>query len=226
MRKAAPKSKSVPRWPSLRYERKLWAAGVAHIAGADEVGRGALAGPVYAAAVILPATIARQLKGVRDSKQMTAAEREELAPLIKEKALAWAVASASVEEIDKINILQATYLATLRALQALTVAPQHLLLDAVKLVDMALPQTSLVGGDARCLSISAASVLAKTARDAEMRQLDGLYPQYGFAEHKGYATEEHRAAIAAHGACPQHRRSFSPMRLEAAAGLQPQLPFE
>jgi ribonuclease HII len=225
MRKAV-KEKHVPKWPTLRYERKLWAQGVAHIAGADEVGRGALAGAVYAAAVILPADISHQLRGVRDSKQMTAAEREDLAPRIKEKALAWAVGSATVEEIDAINILQASYLATRRALLALSMQPQHLLLDAIKLAGVATPQTAIIGGDARSLSISAASVLAKTARDAELRELDALFPMYGFADHKGYATEEHRAAIAAHGPCPQHRRSFSPMRLEIEAALQPQLPIE
>jgi ribonuclease HII len=213
MRKAV-KEKRVPKWPTLRYERKLWAQGVAHVAGADEVGRGALAGAVYAAAVILPADISHKLRGVRDSKQMTAAEREDLAPRIREKALAWAVGCASVEEIDEINILQASYLATRRALQALSVPPEHLLLDAIKLAGTAVPQTAIVGGDARSLSISAASVLAKTARDAELRELDKQFPLYGFAEHKGYATEDHRAAIAEHGPCPQHRRSFWPMRGE------------
>ncbi|QYK51393.1 MAG: ribonuclease HII [Anaerolineales bacterium] len=210
---AAPKARKVAqRWPTLRYERRLWQQGVAHIAGADEAGRGALAGPVYAAAVILPSSIARQLKGVRDSKQMTAAEREELAPRIKQYALAWAVASASVEEIEEINILQASHLATRRALEALSIPPQHLLLDAVHLTAVDLPQTPLVGGDARCLTISAASVLAKTARDAELCRLDAEFPHYGFAEHKGYATPAHREAIAAHGPCVHHRRSFAPMR--------------
>ncbi len=202
-----------PKWPTLRYERKLWREGLAYIAGADEAGRGALAGPVYAAAVILPSSIERQLKGVRDSKQMKAAEREALAPRICQLALAWAVASASVEEIDEINILQASHLATRRALEALSLPPQHLLLDAVRLTAVDLPQTPLVSGDARCLSISAASVLAKTARDAEMRRLHEQFPQYGFAEHKGYATAAHRAAIAAHGACAHHRQSFSPMKV-------------
>lgn len=210
---AAPKArKAAQRWPTLRYERRLWQQGVLYVAGADEAGRGALAGPVYAAAVILPSSIERQLKGVRDSKQMTAAEREALAPRIRYYALAWAVASASVEEIEEINILQASHLATRRALLALSTAPQHLLLDAVRLTAMDLPQTSLVGGDARCLSISAASVLAKTERDAELCRLDALFPQYGFAEHKGYATSAHRQAIAVHGPCLHHRRSFAPMR--------------
>lgn len=208
------KIKRVPKWPTLRYERKLWAQGVVYIAGADEVGRGALAGPVYAAAVILPNGISKQLKGVRDSKQMTPEEREDWAPRIKEKALAWSIGRASVEEIDEINILQASYVATRRAIEGLNIQPQHLLLDAIRLTIVALPQTPLVSGDARCLSISAASVLAKTARDAELRELDASFPQYGFASHKGYATPEHLAAIMAHGPCPQHRQSFSPMRVE------------
>ncbi|MCW5875172.1 MAG: ribonuclease HII [Anaerolineales bacterium] len=203
-----------PKWPTLRYERKLWRQGIAYIAGADEAGRGALAGPVYAAAVILPSSLARQLKGVRDSKQMKAAEREALAPRIREVALAWAVASASVEEIEEINILQASHLATRRALEALSLAPQHLLLDAVRLAAVALPQTPLVAGDARCLSISAASVLAKTARDVEMCRLHEQFPHYGFAEHKGYATAAHRAAIVAHGPSLHHRRSFAPMKVQ------------
>lgn len=208
------KVKRVPKWPTLRYERKLWAQGVVYIAGADEAGRGALAGPVYAAAVILPNGISKELKGVRDSKQMTAKEREDWAPRIKEKALAWSIGRASVEEIDEINILQASYVATRRAIEGLNIRPQHLLLDAIKLTIVALPQTPLISGDARCLSISAASVLAKTARDAELCELDASFPQYGFASHKGYATPEHLAAISAHGPCPQHRQSFSPMRVE------------
>lgn len=207
--------KKVPKWPSLRYERKLWAQGILYVAGADEAGRGALAGPVYAAAVILPSDLNRQLRGVRDSKQLTARERQQLAPRIRQYALAWAVASASVDEIDMINILQASYLATRRALAALTLAPQHLLLDAIRLAETPLPQTALIGGDARCLSIAAASVLAKTARDAELRRLDAEFPQYGFAQHKGYATAAHRAAIAAYGPCAHHRRSFAPVKAPA-----------
>lgn len=205
-----------PKWPTLRYERRLWAQGFFYVAGADEVGRGALAGPVYAAAVILPDTkkIGKELKGVRDSKQMTPAEREEWAPRIKEKALAWAIAYADVAEIDRFNILQASYLATQRAIAALTIQPQHLLLDFIKLNQITLPQTSMVNGDARCLSISAASVIAKVARDAKMFELDTLFPQYGFASHKGYATEDHFAALATYGPCRQHRRSFSPMRID------------
>jgi ribonuclease HII len=216
MVKHKPPRPAAHKWPTLRYERKLWAQGIVYVAGADEVGRGALAGPVYAAAVILPNSkeIGKQLKGVRDSKQMTPAEREEWAPRIKEKAVAWAVGFADVAEIDEINILQASYLATQRAIAALAIQPEHLLLDFIKLARVNLPQTSMVDGDALCLSISAASVVAKVARDAKLCELDSSFPQYGFAAHKGYATPEHLAAIIALGPCPQHRQSFSPMRIE------------
>lgn len=210
------KARPAPKWPTLRYERKLWAQGFIYVAGADEVGRGALAGPVYAAAVILPDAkkIGKELKGVRDSKQMTPAERDEWAPRIREKAIAWAIGYADVAEIDEFNILQASYLATQRAITALVIQPQHLLLDFIKLAHINLPQTSMVDGDARCLSISAASVIAKVARDAKLVELDAAFPQYGFASHKGYATDEHFAALSTYGPCPHHRRSFSPMRLE------------
>jgi ribonuclease HII len=213
----ANKPKPAQKWPTLRYERKLWAQGFVHVAGADEVGRGALAGPVYSAAVILPDNlkIGKLLKGVRDSKQMTPEERAEWAPRIKEMCIAWAVGYADVLEIDEINILQASYLATQRAIAALPIPPQHLLLDFIKLERVNLPQTSMVDGDARCLSISAASVVAKVARDAKLIELDAAFPQYGFASHKGYATDQHFAALATHGPSPHHRRSFSPMRLAA-----------
>lgn len=204
----------VPRYPSLEFEDSLWAAGLTYLAGIDEVGRGALAGPVYAAAVVLPArdTILAELFGVRDSKQMTAAEREEWAPAIRAKALAYAVAWASCKEIDRYGIAPATKLAARRALKALPAA-QHLLIDYISLEKVTLPQTPILFGDARCLSIAAASVIAKVARDAELRILDRRFPRYGFAAHKGYATEEHLAAIKKHGPCLQHRYSFAPMRL-------------
>ncbi|MCL5428399.1 MAG: ribonuclease HII [Chloroflexi bacterium] len=204
-----------PPWPTLEFETELWGKGVLRLAGIDEVGRGALAGPVYAAAVVLPAreSILEELVGVRDSKQMTPDEREEWAPLIREKATAWSLGWASCKEIDRWGILSCTYLAARRALKSLPLPPEHLLLDYIKLDKVDLPQTPLVGGDARCLSIAAASVIAKVARDAELRKLDSRFPFYGFASHKGYATEEHILAIGKHGACPQHRLSFAPMRL-------------
>jgi ribonuclease HII len=206
----------IPRFPTLEFESSLWAAGLTRLAGIDEVGRGALAGPVYAAAVVLPTrdTILAELYCVRDSKQMTPEEREDWAPVIREKALAYSIGWASCKEIDLYGIAPATKLAARRALKGLPVQAQHLLLDYIRLEKVTLPQTPVLGGDARCLSISAASVIAKVARDAELRKLDTRFPRYGFGSHKGYATEEHLAAIKKHGPCLQHRVSFSPMRLE------------
>lgn len=203
-----------PQWPTLEFETSLWSQGLTRLAGIDEVGRGALAGPVCAAAVILPArdSILKELSGVRDSKQMTAEEREEWAPIIKEKAIVWSLGWASCKEIDRWNILSCTYLAARRALKVLTLTPEHLLLDYIKLVKVELPQTAMISGDARCLSIAAASVIAKVARDAELCKLDSRFPDYGFASHKGYATDEHILAISKHGPCPQHRLSFAPIR--------------
>ncbi len=205
----------VPRYPTLEFESSLWAAGLTRLAGIDEVGRGALAGPVYAAAVVLPTreTILAELFGVRDSKQMTPEEREDWAPAIKEKALAYSIGWASCKEIDRYGIAPATKLAARRALKGLPAQAQHLLLDYIWLEKVELPQTPILGGDARCLSISAASVIAKVARDAELRKLDTRFPRYGFSSHKGYATEEHLAAIKKHGPCLQHRFSFAPMRV-------------
>lgn len=198
--------------PTLVFETPLWEAGVLRLAGIDEAGRGAWAGPVSAGAVILPAgeRIVQRLEGVRDSKQMTAQQRERWAAEIKAAALNWGVGFASFEEIDCLGILPATRLAMQRAVEQLVPAPEHLLIDAV-LLDLPLPQTSLIHGDALCLSIAAASVLAKTARDAVLRELDGLYPGYDFARHKGYGTAAHRAALAELGPCPVHRRTYAPV---------------
>ncbi|MBM3145642.1 MAG: ribonuclease HII [Chloroflexi bacterium] len=204
----------LPSKPNLAWENKLWKAGIRRVAGIDEAGRGALAGPVAAAAVILPPerSIARELSGVRDSKQMTAPQRESWAQRIREIALAFGVGLASPEEIDALRIVPATRLAAWRALAALNAEPEHLLLDYLFLPDTPLPQTSLVKGDRRSLSIAAASVLAKTSRDALMVELDGQYPGYGFARHKGYGTGAHREAIKQLGASAVHRRSFAPMK--------------
>ncbi len=200
--------------PTLEFETEFWNQGVLRLAGIDEVGRGALAGPVYAAAVILPPreSILNELAGVRDSKLMTAEEREEWSPIIKEKASAWSLGWASCKEIDRWNILSCTYLAARRAVRGLKLTPEHLLLDNLNLRRVDLPQTAVVDGDTRCLSIAAASVIAKVARDAELCKLDSRFPFYGFASHKGYATEEHLLALGKHGPCPQHRLSFAPMR--------------
>lgn len=205
----------------LRFETALWTSGVTHVAGVDEAGMSPLAGPVAAAAVILaPGT---RIPEVDDSKRLDADTRERLAPVIKQKAVAWAVAFAEVEEIDRVNIYWAGLGAMRRAISALAPAAQHLLIDGRKLRDVVVPQERIVGGDGRSLSIAAASILAKTSRDARMRQLDTEYPGYGFAQHKGYPVAEHVRALGKLGACPMHRRSFAPVR--EILGLPPLPPW-
>lgn len=176
------------------------------VCGVDEAGRGPIAGPVYAAAVILDP--ARRVNGLADSKVLTPERREVLAARIKERAIAWAVAYASVEEIDRINILRASLLAMRRAVEALAIRPHEVLVDGNMCPDMPCPARAIVDGDATHKPISAASILAKTARDAEMCALHDRYPQYGFDQHKGYATAEHLEAVGRHGPCEVHRRSF------------------
>ena len=201
--------------PDLRYEVPFWQAGQRHICGIDEAGRGALAGAVFAAAVILPPEmqILQSLPGVRDSKQMTRSQREYYESQIKELAVAWGVGSASNLEIDALGILPATRLAMQRAVEALQVTPDHLLIDAVILRHVEISQSALIKGDVHCLSIACASVLAKTARDREMTGQDALFPFYGFAKHKGYGTLMHRTALMKFGACPLHRMTYEPVRL-------------
>jgi ribonuclease HII len=179
------------------------------IAGVDEAGRGPLAGPVYAAAVILDP--ARPIAGLRDSKLLSAARRERLAVEIRASSLAWAVASASVAEIDALNILQATLVAMRRAVEALAPAPAEALIDGNQVPRLSCPARAIVKGDRDIAAISAASILAKTARDAVLLELHGEYPLYGFAQNKGYGTPEHLAALAQHGPCAAHRRSFAPV---------------
>jgi ribonuclease HII len=200
--------------PVTTFEQVLWSGGVTLIAGVDEAGRGAWAGPVAAGAVILPQRpdLAECLPGVRDSKQMTALQRARWAEVIRSLACAWGVGFASSTEIDDLGILPATRLAMQRAIGQLACAPQHLLVDAVRLPQVDLPQQSLIKGDARVLSIAAASVLAKTARDALMIELDGCYPGYSLGRHKGYGTAVHRAAVQRLGPCAIHRRTFAPIR--------------
>ena len=205
----------------LHMENALRAKGIVHVAGVDEAGMSPLAGPVAAAAVILPAGV--RIAGINDSKQLDAASREELAAEIKTRAIAWSVAFAEVEEIDRINIYWAGILAMRRAVEGLVPMPQHLLLDARQLKDVALPQEAIIGGDAKCACIAAASILAKTARDAVMRELDRRYPGYGFAEHKGYPVRFHHSMLSKLGASPVHRRSFAPVR--AVLGLPPLPPW-
>jgi ribonuclease HII len=191
-----------------RYERAARAAGAKVIAGVDEVGRGALFGPVVAAAVILPEGC--RIPGLRDSKQLVREERERLAKIVERRALAVAIEEIDAETIDRINIYQATRAAMTAAVSRLPMAPDHLLIDALRL-DVAYAQTSIIYGDSLSISIAAASVLAKVYRDHRMRELDRDYPLYGLASHKGYSTPEHKQALAAHGPSPLHRRSFRPV---------------
>ena len=184
------------------------------LAGVDEVGRGPLVGSVVAAAVILGPKA--PIDGLTDSKKLTARRRESLDVLIRERALAFAVAEASAEEVDSLNIYHATHLAMRRAVDALAPQAEYLLVDGNRLPGHALPGQAVVKGDARHPAIAAASILAKVARDAQMAELDLRYPEYGFARHKGYPTKEHLAALEAHGPLAEHRKSFAPVQRQLA----------
>jgi ribonuclease HII len=198
--------------PDFAYEQQLWERGHYWVAGVDEVGRGPLAGPVLAAAVLIHPPGA-DVAGVADSKQLSPLARERLAAVLAER-LPYALGEASVEEIDQLGIAVASRLAMVRALTRLPHQPTAVLVDGFRLPGLLLEQHPIVDGDAHCWSIAAASVLAKVARDRLMDDLDQRYPGYGFARHKGYATAEHRAALARLGPCPVHRRSFAPLRTE------------
>jgi ribonuclease HII len=192
-------------------ERQGWRL----VAGCDEAGRGALLGPLYAAAVILDP--ARSISGVDDSKKLAARERESLAEEIRLRALAWHVVAVSAEEVDALNVYEASRQAMLRALRALNPAPDFILTDAMPLRDGAsgpyhIPHRAVVHGDARSVSIAAASILAKVARDRRLVELDGVYPQYGLARNKGYGTPEHLAALIRFGPCPEHRKTYQPVK--------------
>lgn len=193
---------------TLRYEKEAWQAGAQRVAGVDEVGRGSLFGPVVAAAVILDPGY--RIRGLRDSKLLPKEDREELALKIRERALAWAVASVDSDTIDHINIYQASRLAMQQAVAGLALVPDSLLVDAMTL-DWKGPQRALIHGDARSASIAAASIVAKVERDRMMCEFDAVYPQYGLASHKGYSTPVHLAALKEHGPSPLHRRSFAPV---------------
>ena len=191
----------------LIHERRLWGSGRSLIAGVDEVGRGPLAGPVVAAAVILPHDF--DVLGIDDSKKLSPKKREELAEVIKEKALAWSVGWVGPERIDEINILEATKEAMTQAVQGLSLQPDHVLIDGNFTVrSLALPQTAIVKGDANSTSIAAASILAKVTRDRYMEEMDAVYPGYAFASNKGYGTKAHYDGLKAQGPTPIHRRSF------------------
>ncbi len=191
-------------------ERKLFSLGVDTVAGVDEVGRGPLAGPVMAAAVILPPEIA--IDRLNDSKKLTSVARSSLAIRIRKLALYWSVGLATVEEIQKLNIYHASMLAMRRALEGLEIKPDHVLVDGYTIPNTNLAQTGVIGGDSKSASIAAASVLAKVARDDIMDQLNILYPQYGFNRHKGYGTREHLDALDKFGPCPHHRQGFAPVK--------------
>lgn len=201
--------------PGLEFEKILWQAGLSNVAGLDEAGRGAWAGPVAAAAVILPCSqpdLLRKLSGVRDSKQMNAGQRSHWAAIIRAESAASGVGFASREEIDREGILRATRMAMERALDALTLQTDYLLLDALLLRSREIGQTALIKGDCLSLSIAAASILAKTARDQIMVDMELSYPGYGFARHKGYGTLAHRQALHDIGVCKIHRLSFKPVK--------------
>jgi len=199
-------------------ERALRARGFLLVAGVDEAGRGPLAGPVVAAAVILPEDFA--LDGLTDSKKVSAPKREKIYAILTATAeILWAVAEASVEEIDRLNILRATHLAMARAVQGLPSKPDHALVDGLPVRGLPVEHTAVVEGDTLSLSIAAASIIAKVTRDRLMVELDTRFPQYGFARHKGYGVREHLEALRNHGPCPAHRRTFAPV-------AQTQLPLE
>ncbi len=188
------------------YERKAVAAGHPLVCGVDEAGRGPLIGPVYAAAVILPLDC--EIDGLNDSKKLTEKKREALFDVICEKAIAYGIGFATAEEIDKINILQATFLAMGRAVEALPKQADWAIIDGNRMPPLPIPGECVIKGDATCATVAAASVLAKVSRDRVLREMDKLYPEYGLARHKGYGTKEHYAAIKQYGILPEHRRSF------------------
>ena len=191
-----------------KFEKAARAQGATCIAGVDEVGRGALFGPVVAAAVVLPPDT--RIRGLRDSKQLLRDDRERLAKVVERKAMAIAIEEIDSETIDRVNIYQASRLAMSAAVMKLTISPDHLLIDALRL-DLDCPQTSIIYGDSLSISIAAASVVAKVYRDQRMREFHDIYPQYGLASHKGYSTPEHLAALEKHGPCPLHRKTFRPI---------------
>ncbi len=197
----------------LKYERQLWGDGKRFLAGVDEAGRGPLAGPVVAAAVIFPPDVF--IPGINDSKKLSPAAREQLYRPITESAISIGIAWCDHQTIDQINILQATFSAMRRAIAQLNPRPDHVLVDGRPIPELDFPQTAMYHGDASCFSIAAASILAKVTRDRLMQDYDQQFPQYGFAQHKGYPTKKHIQAIIRHGYCPIHRTTFKIKNLES-----------
>jgi ribonuclease HII len=210
-RKRDPRDRPLPDRPRLDHELSLARAGYARVAGIDEAGRGAWAGPVAAAAVILDWTKSRRLRAVDDSKKLSPRQRDEVYPVIIDNCIAYGIGQASASEIDAIGILPATRLAMTRALEALSPPPHALIIDAVRLPAIDLPQAVFNFADSISLSVAAASILAKVTRDRLMIELDARYPHYGFARHKGYGTRIHQLALQSVGPCAIHRRSFKPI---------------
>ncbi len=194
----------------LRVERKLWDGGCIHVAGVDEVGVGPLAGPVVAAAVIIPPQM--RLRGIDDSKKLSPLRRADLATQIHDRATAVGIGIVDVEDIDRLNVYHAALEAMRRAVLALPVSPNHIVVDARTIPNIAIPQSPLIGGDGRSYSVAAASIVAKVHRDTLMQSFHEQYPQYGFAANMGYGTAQHLDAIERFGPCPIHRRSFAPVR--------------
>ncbi|MCI5969937.1 MAG: ribonuclease HII [Oscillospiraceae bacterium] len=199
-------AKILTEFDNLEYEKKYWENGFVYVAGADEAGRGPLAGPVYAAAVIFPQNI--QIEGLTDSKKLSEKKRDYYFDVIKEKAVAFSIASVDEKVIDEINILNAAHLAFKKAIDALNPAPEIALIDGNSMKNLSCPFELIVKGDQKSLTIAAASVLAKVSRDRFMDKIDKEYPQYQFSKHKGYGTKLHYEMLAKYGACPYHRQSF------------------
>ncbi len=197
-------------YPSFKHERDLISQGFSLLAGVDEAGCGCWAGPVYAAAVILP--LDSRIGMIRDSKTLNETQRLLLVDKIKTKATAWSIGTASAQEIDQLNIRQAAFLAMRRALDALSTQPHAVLCDGFRIPELTIPCHRIVRGDRYVKSIAAASILAKTARDEELKRYEKLYPGYGFAEHKGYGTKQHQRALKQRGPCAIHRMSYAPLK--------------
>ncbi len=205
-KKLTPEEERARIYEMLSYEREKRNEGYKYIAGVDEAGRGPLAGPVYAAAVILPDDVF--IEGINDSKKLTEKRREELFDIIREKAIAYNICSVDEKRIDEINILNATFEAMNGAVTGLSVTPDYVLIDGNRIKDMTLPHETVVKGDAKSISIAAASILAKVSRDRFIGKMAKIYPEYGFEKHKGYGTAAHNEAILKYGPCPIHRRTF------------------
>lgn len=203
--------------PTFSEERALLARGFSLVAGVDEAGCGAWAGPVYAGAVILPSKMGLRSPLVRDSKLLSPTQRAEVELLIKKSAHSWAVGVATAEEVDRLNVRRASALAMRRAVETLSSRPEFLLIDAFSIPGLDIPSKGIIGGDRIVKSIAAASILAKTARDRFMVELEALHPGYGFAAHKGYGTARHQAALGALGPCAEHRKSYAPIKVFAKA---------